>query len=96
MLEHMKTHHIDISKYVDNPEDYVLARDVLNGPTVGNTVKGYRMKENYSRREAALMLGISPKLLKSIEDGNTPLDKKLAVKMAMVFAVPLYCLISIN
>ncbi len=94
MLAHMKKHHIDISKYVDNPDDYVFASDIIKDLTTGDTVRAYRMKENLSRREAAILLGINPKKLKSIEDGNNILDKKLAVKMAMVFAVPIYCLIN--
>lgn len=96
MLEHMRTHHIDISKYVANPEDYVFANDIVKNITTGDTIKAYRMKENLSRREASILLGITPNELKNIEEGNIVINKKLAVKMAMVFAVPLYCLISIN
>lgn len=96
MLEYTKTHHIDVGKYVTNPEDYVFTNDIIKNVTAGDTIKAYRMKENLSRREASILLGITPKELKKIEDGNAFINKKLAIKMAMVFAVPLYCLISIN
>ena len=96
MLEHMKTHHIDISKYVNNPDDYVFATDILTEKDrmYGSKVKSYREKEDLSRREAAIQLGITPKELKAIENSDTLVDKKLAIKMAMVFNVPLFLLLN--
>lgn len=80
MLELMKMHHIDsvnnidISQYVDNPNNYFIGDNFLytnsKRPKWACIIAGARVKDDISRREAAIKLGISPKELKYIEKGK--------------------------
>ena len=72
---------------------YMYGEDYLNqggwAKRQSDIITGAREKEEYSRRNAAIQLGISPKELKAIEKGIKAPNKALVVKMAGLYKVSL-------
>lgn len=93
MLELTKMPRIDLGEYVDNPDDYFIGDDFLyedeSTPKWASLLAGARSRDNMSRREAAVRLGISPKELKAIEKGLKQPSKSLAFRMHQVYNVSL-------
>lgn len=82
----------NLTNAIDN-NIYIDGEDFLNQggwkKRQSDVISGAREKESYSRREAALHLGISPKELKAIEKGIKAPSKKIILKMAELYKVSL-------
>ena len=80
MLQHMKTHHTK----------HMTAEEFLGNfnSERADVITGLREKEELSRREAAIQLGISPKELKAIEKAKIAPNKDLIFKMHRVYGIP--------
>lgn len=78
---------------INTNEKYIYGEDYLNqgGWTKrqSDIMTGAREKEEFSRRNAAIQLGIKPKELKAIEKGLKAPSKQLVIKMAELYKVSL-------
>ncbi len=93
MFKHIKNLIQKIKDKIDELQTIDI-EDVLQSIDGGNLQKraGYIItscRENMSRREAAIALGISPKELKAIEKGLKAPNKVLVLKMAKLYRVPI-------
>lgn len=73
--------------------NFILGEDFLNqggwSKRQSDVITGAREKEEFSRREAAIALGITPRELKAIEKGFKQPNKALVIKMAKLYKVSL-------
>ena len=81
MLQHMKTHHTK----------HMTAEEFLGNfnSERADVITGLREKEELSRREAAIQLGISPKELKAVETARKAPTKDLIFKMHKLYCTSL-------
>ncbi len=77
----------NIDKNHVNGEDYLNQGGWTKRQS--DIMTGAREKEEFSRRQAAIALGISPKELKAIEKGVKVPSKALVIKMAGLYKVSL-------
>ncbi len=81
MLQHMKTHHTK----------HMTAEEFLGNfnSERADVITGLREKEELSRHEAAIQLGISPKELKAVETARKAPTKDLIFKMHKLYGTSL-------
>ena len=61
---------------------------VTNENVIGENIKRYRKKSNYSQKQLAKALGISPATLSSYETGKTIPDSKFIFQLSLKLELP--------